>query len=78
MQKILEAENHTKRVELMLYFVDYERRRLQARKSLKSIFSGISSSGNNKEAEERRRTQSMEEVESRSKTQFYDEEDAWQ
>ena len=81
MQKILETENHTERVLLMKYFVDSEKRRLQARKTLKSVFSGASSPSYNspsKEAEERRRDQSQKEIESRSKSQFFDDEDAWQ
>ena len=74
MQKILEAENHTKRVELMQYFVDAERKRLQARKSLKNMFSGASiGSVSKKQVEERSQAQSREEV-----AQFFDEDDAWQ
>jgi hypothetical protein len=77
MQKILEAENHTKRVELMQYFVDAERKRLQARKTLKSIFSGVSSNISS-ESEEKSRGQGSNEVESQSKSQFFDDADAWQ
>ena len=40
MQKILEAEDHKGRVDLMLYFVNAERKRLQAKKTLKSMFGG--------------------------------------
>lgn len=40
MQKILEANDHDDRVELMRYFVDAERKRLQAKKTLKSMFGG--------------------------------------
>ena len=40
MQKILEATDHEERVELMRYFVDAERKRLQAKKTLKSMFGG--------------------------------------
>ena len=40
MQKILEANDHEGRVELMRYFVDAERKRLQAKKTLKSMFGG--------------------------------------
>ena len=40
MQKILEAANHDERVELMRYFVDAERKRLAAKKMLKSMFRG--------------------------------------
>ncbi|KAL3757863.1 hypothetical protein ACHAWU_002783 [Discostella pseudostelligera] len=38
MQKILEAENHEERVKLMSYFVEAERKRLQAKKTLKNMF----------------------------------------
>lgn len=86
MQKILEAENHKERVELMTYFVNAERQRLQARKSLKSIFGGsgsiYSSAASKKEsadeAEERRKAQSRKEMEIKSTPQFFDDEDAWQ
>ena len=40
MQKILEASNHEGRVGLMTYFVDAERKRLQAKKMLKNMFNG--------------------------------------
>jgi len=40
MQKILEAADHLERVELVRYFVDAERKRLQAKKTLKSMFGG--------------------------------------
>ena len=40
MQKILEAGDHEERVELMRYFVDAERKRLSAKKTLKSMFGG--------------------------------------
>ena len=36
MQKILEAADHEERIELMRYFVDADRKRLQAKKTLKS------------------------------------------
>ncbi|KAL9181173.1 hypothetical protein ACHAXT_009978 [Thalassiosira profunda] len=42
MQKILEAGDHEERVELMRYFVDAERKRLSAKKTLKSMFGGSS------------------------------------
>ena len=38
MQKILEASDHEGRVGLMTYFVDAERKRLQAKKMLKNMF----------------------------------------
>merc|ERR1719282_803144 len=42
MQKILEATRHEERVALMRYFVDAERKRLAAKKMLKSMFRGES------------------------------------
>ena len=38
MQKILEAKDHEERVKLMSYFVEAERKRLQAKKTLKNMF----------------------------------------
>merc|ERR1712127_568808 len=43
MQKILEAADHEGRVALMQYFVDAERKRLQAKKTLKGMFGGAAS-----------------------------------
>ena len=43
MQKILEAADHDGRIELMQYFVDAERKRLSAKKMLKSMFGGDAS-----------------------------------
>lgn len=40
MQKILEAADHEERIDLMRYFVDAERKRLAAKKMLKSMFRG--------------------------------------
>jgi hypothetical protein len=40
MQKILEAADHEGRVGLMSYFVEAERKRLQAKKMLKNMFKG--------------------------------------
>lgn len=49
MQKILEAEDHTARCNLLRYFVDAERKRLSTKKSLKGMFS--SDEGSEKEIE---------------------------
>jgi hypothetical protein len=51
MQKILEAEDHKGRVKLMQYFVDAERKRLGAKKTLKNIFGGTSVLSDVKEEE---------------------------
>lgn len=40
MQKILEAKDHKERVVLLLFFVDAERKRLEARKVLQGMFTG--------------------------------------
>jgi hypothetical protein len=39
MQKILEAESHKKRVNMVRYFVDAECKRLQAKTALRGMFS---------------------------------------
>lgn len=90
MQKILEAGDHDERVALMQYFVDFERRRLSAKKLLKNMFGGDSSAVTSKEdggailAEETTSLSppplsSMPKMEEVSKSQlFADEEDAFQ
>lgn len=85
MQKILEAQDHDERVELMRYFVDAERKRLEAKKTLKNMFGGKSMVASRKEIEERKEVASGEEsavskpslnVESsQPKSQFFDEEE---
>mmetsp|Transcript_13007 Transcript_13007/g.27637 ORF Transcript_13007/g.27637 Transcript_13007/m.27637 type:complete len:483 (+) Transcript_13007:189-1637(+) len=77
MQKILEAADHEERVELMRYFVDAERKRLQAKKTLKSMFGGAASAV---VASEPVRTPEPKVAEEPPKSQFFadDEEDAFQ
>ncbi|KAL7538555.1 hypothetical protein ACHAXR_009543 [Thalassiosira sp. AJA248-18] len=92
MQKILEAMDHEERVELMRYFVDAERKRLSAKKTLKSMFGGEPSMVSSKEEESSREvaaaaaagppsmsepTMKVEEEESTSQF-FADDEDAFQ
>ena len=40
MQKILEAKDHSERVQLLRFFIDAERKRLEARKVLQGMFKG--------------------------------------
>lgn len=54
MQKILEAANHDERIELMRYFVDAERKRLAAKKMLKSMFRGEAAAVSKEERSEER------------------------
>ena len=88
MQKILEADDHDERVELMRYFVDAERKRLEAKKTLRNMFGGgtatmIPTSKGKGEAKEETVEKSSSKlalnVEESPKSQFYvDEEDAFQ
>mmetsp|Transcript_8608 Transcript_8608/g.18942 ORF Transcript_8608/g.18942 Transcript_8608/m.18942 type:complete len:105 (+) Transcript_8608:1578-1892(+) len=41
MQKILEAPDHAHRANLLRYFVDLERKRLEAKRMLKTMFTGV-------------------------------------
>jgi len=52
-QKILEAKDHKERVELLRYFVDAERKRLEAKNTLKGMFKRVLSSEPTVKAEER-------------------------
>ena len=45
MQKLLEAEDHVARVRLLRHFIDAERKRLEARKTLQGVFLGNSGLG---------------------------------
>eukprot|EP00571_Detonula_confervacea_P010155 CAMPEP_0172307480 /NCGR_PEP_ID=MMETSP1058-20130122/8323_1 /TAXON_ID=83371 /ORGANISM="Detonula confervacea, Strain CCMP 353" /LENGTH=482 /DNA_ID=CAMNT_0013019653 /DNA_START=32 /DNA_END=1480 /DNA_ORIENTATION=- len=83
MQKILEAADHEERVELMRYFVDAERKRLQAKKTLKSMFGGspamVASRESSEESIAAAASTPTEKVEEESKSQFFaDDEDAFQ
>ena len=51
MQKILEAEDHVARVNLLRHFIEAEKQRLNAKKQLKGMFSGGSSGIIEKSAE---------------------------
>lgn len=80
MQKILEAQSHEGRVELMSYFVDSERKRLQAKKTLKSMFDGSPSAIASKEvAESPSLPKELPKVEEAPKQQIFDDDgDAFQ
>ncbi len=84
MQKILEATDHDDRVELMRYFVDAERKRLQAKKTLKSMFGGspsmVASRGEISSESTTTQSASLPKVEEEPKSQFFadDEGDAFQ
>jgi len=83
MQKILEAADHYERVELMRYFVDAERKRLQAKKTLKSMFGGSPSMVADKESSGATiagpsSTTSMVEGDGPKSQLFADDEDAFQ
>lgn len=73
MQKILEAADHDERVDLVRYFVDAERKRLQAKKILKSMFGSEPSAVASKEAP------APPKVKEESKSQFFEDDgDAFQ
>ena len=86
MQKILEAADHEERVELVRYFVDAERKRLQAKKTLKSMFGGSPSAVSDKEnysepaaAAPSMPASSPPKVQEEPKTQFFEDDgDAFQ
>lgn len=82
MQKILEANDHDERVELMRYFVDAERRRLQAKKTLKSMFGGGAVTDEDSETivEKKEAATSVTTREDKPKQQIFfdDDEDAFQ
>jgi hypothetical protein len=70
MQKILEAESHSERCKLVKFFIDAERKRLSAKKSLQGMFKSIAST-----PEE---TSEDEATLSPPQSFFIDEEDAFQ
>lgn len=85
MQKILEAADHEERVALMHYFVDAERKRLQAKKTLKGMFGGEATAVTSRESDIRGEAtaaapQPASNTEEETKSQFFvdDDEDAFQ
>ena len=92
MQKILEAADHDGRIELMQYFVDAERKRLSAKKMLKSMFGGDASVIASEEEESSREAAAAATIESssspppsipkvepeESKSQLFADDDAFQ
>jgi hypothetical protein len=79
MQKILEAEDHKARCNLLRHFVDAERSRLSAKKTLKGMFTGSVASAD-MPTEETLPDKASEEDMARSKKRsiFTDEPDAFQ
>jgi hypothetical protein len=81
MQKVLEAENHTERLQLVRHFVEAETRRLTTKKTLRGVFSGSSmGTGEGSDQSEKRLTESKRKNENSSKPSsiFTDEDDAFQ
>jgi len=77
MQKILEAEDHEARCKLLRYFVDAERKRLNAKKTLLGMFSGASSSSaSESEAADIPREEQL--LDDTSLSSIFDEPDAFQ
>jgi Lon protease-like protein len=82
-QKILEAENHTARCEMLKVFIESETRRLDAKKTLQGMFSVAS-----KLTDERAAKSSVQDLENRfsavkedqedKTSRFFDDEDAFQ
>lgn len=80
MQKILEAADHEERVALMHYFVDAERKRLQAKKTLKGMFGGAASAVTSRESDGSGETTAaapkpMSDTEEETKSQFFADDD---
>ena len=81
MQKILEAESHTDRCKLVKFFIDAERKRLSAKKSLQGMFNSTPSLPAKDVSASNAREENQTDDEERStapKSLFIDEEDAFQ
>ena len=90
MQKILEAKDHTERLQLLRHFVICETKRLNTKKALKGMFAGQISKGDTVDAsipiEERisdeesirRILNENESSSSTSQSSFFSEDDAFQ
>ena len=76
MQKILEAEDHEARCELLRYFIDAERKRLNAKKTLQGMFA--SSGDSQSEVVQTFPLEELLESSSESSPSLYDEPDAFQ
>jgi len=77
MQKILEAEDHTARCKLVRYFIDNERNRLNAKKTLQGMFSSPTLSAETVDEDEDKK-EKEEDSAPAPKSIFTDEEDAFQ
>lgn len=77
MQKILEAEDHEARCELLRYFIDAERKRLNAKKTLQGMFASSSDSSAS-EVVQNFPSEELMESSSESSPSLYDEPDAFQ
>ncbi|KAL3800283.1 hypothetical protein ACHAW5_009865 [Stephanodiscus triporus] len=81
MQKILEASDHEGRVGLMTYFVEAERKRLQAKKMLKNMFNGSPSAvvaSKDVDSEARKAPSTKAEGDEDAKSQFFADDEAFQ
>lgn len=76
MQKILEAEDHEARCELLRYFIDAERRRLNAKKTLRGMFA--SSTDSSSEVVTGFPSEELLEAPAEPPSSLYDEPDAFQ
>jgi hypothetical protein len=75
MQKILEANGHEERLQLVKYFMESETRRLGSKKTLKGIFSA---SGDTKSAPSVESSMPDDNESNKKKTNLFDEPDAFQ
>jgi hypothetical protein len=81
MQKLLEAEDHTERLQLVRYFIEAETKRLTTKKALQGMFSGetAASSDSSLPAEEQLSEEEANESASSKPSNFFsDEPDAFQ
>lgn len=77
MQKILEAEDHEARCELLRYFIDAERKRLNAKKTIQGMFASSSDSSAT-ELTQNFPSEELLESSAESSPSLYDEPDAFQ
>ena len=77
MQKILEAEHHEARCELLRYFIDAERKRLNAKKTLRGMFAS-SADLTTSEVTPNFSTQEVLESKVESSPSLFDDPDAFQ
>jgi hypothetical protein len=81
MQKMLEAEDHKARCDLLKYFMDAEKKRLSTKSVLQGLFSNVGDSASDASMPREEMIsddEKLSEPEKKNDSKFFDDEDAFQ